>query len=180
MLISKVKKGLILFIIFIVSLVSIYQFYNEINKFIFVGGSMSSIAEMLKADTYISLSLSFICIFTCLLYLKHNKSILAFYSIVFLLMWFLNGRTVGFVAFPDGKIITGWFMIPTSEFLLCNHTIDCETSMTQQTTVKKDYLWKIYIQNSSTQKEIFLGPFLWTKGYEFFKNKVIKSEEITK
>lgn len=172
---SKIIKGLIFLIIFVVSLVSIYQFFDEINKFIFVGGSMSSITEMLKADKYISLALSFICLFTSLFYLKHNNSILAYCLIIFLFIWFLNGRTVGFLAFPDGKIITGWFMIPTSEFLLCDHKIDCETSITQQTNVKKDYLWKIYIENSSTQKEIFLGPFLWTKGYEFFENKVLKS-----
>lgn len=93
---------------------------------------------------------------------------------VVLLLWLLSGRVVAFKAFPDGRIITGWYYIETNRFNLCKNDVDCETIVSKESTITKLALWRVSINSKYTNKIIFVGPFTWHSCYKTLGNQIGK------
>jgi hypothetical protein len=94
--------------------------------------------------------------------------------LIMLLLWLLSGRVVAFKAFPDGRIITGWYYIETNKFNLCENDIDCEGIISKETTISKLPLWRISINSKYTNNIIFVGPFTWDSCYKVFESQISK------
>lgn len=94
--------------------------------------------------------------------------------LVVLILWLLSGRVVAFKAFPDGRIISGWYYIETNKFNLCENDVDCETIISKESTISKLPLWRIRINNKYNNTVIFVGPFTWYSCYKVFENNIGK------
>lgn len=90
------------------------------------------------------------------------------------ILWLLSGRVVAFKAFPDGRIITGWYYMETNSFKLCKENDDCESVLFKETKVKRLPLWCISINNNFTNKVIFIGPFTWNSCAKLFEEHISK------
>ncbi|THU30781.1 hypothetical protein FAM09_29720 [Niastella caeni] len=91
-----------------------------------------------------------------------------------LILWLLCGRVVAFKAFPDGRVITGWYYIETNKFNLCENDVDCEGIISKETTISKLPLWRIRINSKYTKKIIFVGPFTSHNCYKVFESQIEK------
>lgn len=91
-----------------------------------------------------------------------------------LILWLLCGRVIAFKAFPDGRIITGWYYVETNRFNLCKNDIDCETMVSKESTISKLPLWRVRINSKYANKVIFVGPFTWYSCYKVFENHIGK------
>ena len=89
-----------------------------------------------------------------------------------LVLWIFSGRVVAFKAFPDGRIITGWYYIETDKFNLCENDIDCEGVIAKEFKVTNLPLWRINIKTNTFDKTVFVGPFV-SKSWERVLGKQI-------
>lgn len=94
--------------------------------------------------------------------------------LLMLILWLLSGRVVAFKAFPDGRIITGWYYIETNKFNLCENDVDCEGVISNETTISKLPLWRISLNSKYTKKIIFVGPFTWHSCNKIFESQISK------
>ena len=104
--------------------------------------------------------------------IEGRRSIILFSLGVVMILWFLSGRTVGIIPWPDGRVNTGWFYIPTERFYLCNGKTDCDAVIDYHTKTETLPFWRVRIKNESIDKTIFVGPFLWSSATKFFKDKI--------
>jgi hypothetical protein len=142
--------------------------YTATNTYFFAGGSMASLMSVAALPAAVPTTL--LAIFGVLLYfyLRRDKRIKLAYLAVVMVLWFLSGRTIGTILYPNGQVVTGWFYIATDKFLVCNQKTDCETTIGYRTKTESLSLWRIHIKNDSTDKEIFVGPFLWHRTVHLF------------
>lgn len=91
-----------------------------------------------------------------------------------LVLWLLSGRVAAVKAFPDGRVITGWYYIETNSFKLCKENEDCESVLFKETKVKLLPLWCISINNKDTNRVIFIGPFTWNSCIKIFEEHIGK------
>ncbi|MDH7463880.1 hypothetical protein QEG73_21440 [Chitinophagaceae bacterium 26-R-25] len=116
--------------------------------------------------------IGYLCIMVLVLRGFSTTKVLAL--LLVLVLWFLSGRVTAFKAFPDGRVITGWYYIETNSFRLCNENEDCESVLFKETKVKKLPLWCISIKNMTTKKLIFIGPFSWNSCIKSFEEHIGK------
>jgi hypothetical protein len=89
-----------------------------------------------------------------------------------MILWLMCGRVISFKAFPDGRIITGWYYIESNNFNLCEDDNDCETIISKGSTISKLSLWRIGIKNKYINKVIFIGPFTWHNCSKLFEKNI--------
>lgn len=146
--------------------------YTSANTFFFAGGSIASLMDLAAMPVIIPTSL--LIVFGLLLYFywrKNSKVKLVNLGIV-MLLWFLSGRTVGMIVYPDGEVVTGWFYIQTGRFYICDQKTDCETTIGYHTKTESLPFWGIRIKNRNTDKLVFTGPFLWNRTAKLFNAKL--------
>ena len=100
-----------------------------------------------------------------------TKVKLAFLGIT-IILWLLSGRMISMIFWPDGKLTTGWFSVPTEKFSLCNGKTNCETIMAYHTKTENLFFWRIRIKNENVDKIVFVGPFLWSKTVRLLHDEI--------
>lgn len=113
----------------------------------------------------------FVVIFNLILIVNRKRNIKSAYVLLLLLLllWGVNGRTIAL--FPDGRINSGWFYIPTYSINLCKDEDDCERVVYYETEIEKLPLWNVRVKNRNVDIIIFVGPLVWTKTLKLMENK---------
>lgn len=137
-----------------------------------VTGSISSMESL--AATNVTLPTLLLILFGLLLYyyFKVPKKTKLLFLGVIMLLWILSGRVISIIIWPDGRITTGWFYIPTERFYLCNDKSNCETLVAYHTKIETLPFWRVRIKNENTDEIIFVGPFLWNKAKKVFTEEI--------
>lgn len=152
-----------------VTLLSILSLSAPLSRFLFAGGSTESLMEI--AITYNLIKLSFAGILIASgIFLRSKCEFIHFLGYLILLtLWFLSGRTIGIMYYPDGIVKTGWHYIRTNEFGLCEDGVNCELQVNKLTKIEKLPFWRIRITNSNTNEVLFTGPFIWNQTVHIFE-----------
>lgn len=110
---------------------------------------------------------------TISIYKKFSYSASAVILLLFCL-WLLNGRVMAFKAFPEGRVIAGWYYVETKRFNLCPTGFDCESIIFKESKVDKLSFWRIRISNKQVDEIIFVGPFTWNECIGVFERYIKK------
>jgi hypothetical protein len=129
------------------------------SKFLFSGISSPSMMDIVCTNIFFSLLLTFFLIIE--IFTISKKKIKIITLLISLMLWGINGRTIGVMTFPEGKIHTGWFHIVTGHNKICY--ADCETTIIKHSKVKLLCFWRINIVVNNKNNIIFVGPFIWEK-----------------
>jgi len=148
-------------------------YYSPERNFLFAG--VSSADYMLElASMPMAVPTIFLFCFglLTLYYFKRAKKIKLVFLTVILLLWFLSGRTIGTILWPEGTIITGWFYIRFDKFIICNNDGDCETTISYHTKTEELSFWRVRVKNKNTDRVIFVGPFIWSRTLKLFNEQL--------
>lgn len=141
-------------------------------KISLVGGSMDSMEEMAIINGAWLAIILVIFGFLLFYYLyKPGKVKLIFLGAI-VVIWFLSGRMISIVFWPDGRMTTGWFGISTDTFYLCTGKTDCETTIAYHTKTENLFFWRIRLKNENVDKVIFVGPFIWNKTLKLVHDQI--------
>lgn len=151
---------------------SILGLFENFSGFIFAKGSTSTMVKIATSSWQLKMCLALLLPILLTIFLKFKKKMYLLLFSLILIIWIIAGRTVGFVTFPDGKIITGWFHIGMNDFNLCDHSIDCETQIDYKTSINKLPFWRIQIKNDLVDKTIFIGPIVWNKTVQVLDGEI--------
>ena len=143
-------------------------------KILFTRESAAYLSSVSDANHIFSVLFFIGYVFVMVLVLRKFSTWKLFALLLVLILWLLSGRVVAFKAFPDGRVITGWYYIETNSFKLCEENDDCESVLFKETKVKELPLWCISINNKLTNKVVFIGPFTWNSCYKAFENHIGK------
>ena len=128
-----------------------------------VGGRIDSMEEILAVRGAWPAILFIICGFLLFYYLSRPTKVKLIFLGITLVFWFLSGRMISMVFWPDGRLTVGWFNMPTQTVHLCHNKTDCDTTIDYQTKAENLFFWRIRIKNKDVDEVIFVGPFLWGK-----------------
>lgn len=148
-----ISIGIIMLLITIISL-------TEIRLLLFT----EETAEYLTAITSINqyYAIFFIVSYFSILFFQYNRpsSIKLILLTISGIMWLFSGRTIAVKSFPDGRIKTGWYCVPTHTFCLCEPEEDCETSLYNDCEIMETSLGYLIIKKDNIEHKILIGPFL--------------------
>lgn len=144
--------------------------YLPASKFYFAGVSVDYMMDIIDANIISTLLLLLVGLLGYN-YLRKPQKVKLFLLYIGMLGWFLSGRIVATIIYPDGRVSCGWFYIETERFYLCNATTDCETTISYKTKVEPLPFGRIRITNEFIDKTIFVNPFAWKATLKMFNNK---------
>ncbi|MGZ3777712.1 MAG: hypothetical protein ACXVIY_10050 [Mucilaginibacter sp.] len=164
----KVVRIIFLIIVFALMLTITLAYFSPANKFVFGRNSADYMLKLAAVSVVWPIALLVLyLLFAWFYHRKPNRTRLALVTTV-VLLWFLCGRMVGTLLWPEGKVITGWYYIPTYDFKLCGGDTDCETVVYYQTHIEKLAFWRLRIKNRNVDQTVFAGPFIWNQIPEVF------------
>ncbi len=137
-----------------------------------VGGSLQSMEVVSESGIVFPLfSISLFGLLSYWCYKKFNAAKLFLLAIVFS-CWFLSGRIVSILVWPEVIVNTGWFIMQDEKINLCENQPDCETALMKGTSVTSLNLWRIRIKNDKVNKVALVGPFIWNKTRDTFSKEI--------
>ncbi len=137
-----------------------------------VGGSINSMEDIVAINgAWLAI---IVVIFGFLLFYSLYKpsNVKLIFLGVIIVIWFLSGRMISIIFWPDGRVTTGWFGIPTDTFYLCTGKTDCETTIAYHTKTENLFFWRIRLKNENVDKVIFVGPFIWNKTLKLVHDQI--------
>jgi hypothetical protein len=136
-----------------------------------VGGSIDSMENIVTVPVIFPTVLIMIFFWLLYWYFKSPNNIKLVSLLICIFLWVSSGRMISIITWPDGRVNTGWFNIPTNQFYLCNPQADCETTVSYKTKTENLFFWRIRVKNENIDKVVFVGPFLWNKTLRLFSDK---------
>jgi hypothetical protein len=159
----KVVRIILLVVLLLLMIVIVLPYFSPANKFVFGGTSADYMLNLAALNVTWPIALLVLYAISAWFYHKKpNRMRLASVSTV-VILWVLCGRMVGTLLWPEGKVITGWYYIPTNDFKLCDGSTDCETVIYYQAHIEKLSFWRLKIKSKNIDQTIFVGPFIWNE-----------------
>lgn len=152
---------------------TIIIFLNDI-KILFTRESAAYLSSISDVNQVFSVLFFIGYLFVTVLVFRKFSTRKVLVLLLLFILWLLSGRVVAFKAFPDGRVITGWYYMEANSFNLCKENNDCESVVFKQTKVKRLPLWCISINNKVINKVIFIGPFTWNSCAKLFEEHINK------
>lgn len=152
---------------------TVLVFFKDI-KILFTRESAAYLSDISDVNHVLSVSFFIVYLYLAILVLRRLSLRRLFILLLVLLFWLMSGRVVAFKSFPDGRVITGWYYVEANSFKLCKEDIDCESMLFKETKVTRLPFWCISIDNSLTNKIIFIGPFTWNSSAKVFEDHIGK------
>ena len=141
-------------------------------KISLVAGSVDSMEDLIALSG--AWPAMFLVLFAFLLFYylyKPDRVKLVFLGIT-VALWFLSGRMISIIFWPDGRVTTGWFSASTETFHLCDNKSDCEATIAYHTKTENLFFWRIRVRNENIDKVIFVGPFIWNKTLKLVHDQI--------
>jgi hypothetical protein len=145
-----------------------FRLFASTGNFIFAAGS-DSLMTIVSSHLLISISLAVSFFLALLTYKKKRRALFTSLLTLIFLLWLFSGRMIAF--FPDGRLISGWFYIPTNRIDICKTDIDCEKLFYYYTKIEARSFWRLRITNTETNTTVFIEPFIWKNAIKLFEKE---------